>query len=327
MEEIMNREAIKKLPKTGQDLYGFSLYHVYFNGLKRDNLDVNFLVTYNGKKAPGLDFLVEHNHKGKLFMDSGAYPASKKNTDLDIEAYIEYVNQVGDHLDAIAQLDYIPRIQDGSAEQQAEKSARLTWERYLYMWERVRPELRKKLIYIIHAEDTQTLLTKALEWRDTEGNKIEYIGLGLSTTDMAFRWAQLDTATRLFKKYNYQGQVHGFGIQVLECIQSCPYLTSCDSSSAIRDQMTGKVFIKGSIVKISDDTKVHHKSDLSSNRKDLLEPQLRARALEMGIDYEAAKIDAQERYLWGCKERSQYIETGCRLHKPISSGNLFRKRG
>ena len=50
--------------------------------------------------------------KGKLFMDSGAYPASKKNTDLDIDNYIRYVNEVGHHLNAIAQLDYIPRIQE-----------------------------------------------------------------------------------------------------------------------------------------------------------------------------------------------------------------------
>lgn len=312
--------------KTGQDLHGFSLYHVYFNGLKRDNLEENFLVTYDGKKAPGLDYLIEHGHKGKRFMDSGAYPASKKNTDLDIDKYISYVNEVGDHLDAIAQLDYIPRIQDGTAEQQAEKSARLTWERYLYMWERIRPELRKKLIYIIHAEDTETLLTRALEWRDKDGNGIEYMGLGLSTTDMAFRWSQLDTATRLFKKYNYQGNVHGFGLQVLDCIQACPYLTTCDSSSAIRDQMTGKVFIEGKIVKIADDTTVHHKSELTEEQRRSIEPVLRARAKKMGIDYDLAKIDAQERYLWGCKERSSYIEGGYAKHKPSVSGNLFRRK-
>ena len=311
---------------TGQDIYGFSLYHVYFNGLKRENTTENFLVTYDGKKAPGLDYLIEHGHKGKLFMDSGAYPASKKNTDLDIDRYIEYVNKVGDHLDAIAQLDYIPRIQDGTFEQQTEKSARLTWERYLYMWDRVRPELRKKLIYIIHAEDTETLLRRALEWRDKEGNKIEYIGLGLSTTDMAFRWSQLDTATRLFKEYNYQGNCHGFGLQVLDCIQSCPYLTSCDSSSAIRDQMTGKVFIKGEIVKIADDTSVHHKSDLSISQRENVLPRLKQRAKEMGIDFEKAQVDAGERYLWGCRERSQYIEANYSRHVPSFSGNLFRKK-
>ena len=248
---------------TGRDKYGFSLYHVYFTGTKRGELKTNFLVTYDGKKAPGLDFLVQNGHKGKLFMDSGAYPASKKNTDLDIDNYIRYVNEVGHHLNAIAQLDYIPRIQDGSPAEQVEKSARLTWERFMYMWPRVKPELRHKLIYIIHAEDTEPLLRRALEWRDENGQGIEYIGLGLSTTDMSFRWSQLDTATRLFKEYDYRGQVHGFGLQVLELVQSAQHLTSSDSSSAIRDQMTGKVYIGGQQVKISDDTKVHHKSELS----------------------------------------------------------------
>ena len=311
---------------TGQQKYGFSLYHVYFTGTKRGNLKTNFLVTYDGKKAPGLDFLVENNHRGKLFMDSGAYPASKKNTDLDTDKYINYVNEVGHHLDAIAQMDYIPRIQDGSPAQQVEKSARLTWERFLYMWPRIKPELRHKLIYIIHAEDTEPLLRRALEWRDENGQGIGYIGLGLSTVDMAFRWAQLDTATRLFKEYNYQGQVHGFGLQVLELVQSCPYLTSCDSSSAIRDQMTGKVYIEGRTIKVSDDTKAHHKSDLSQEARDMIEPHLRERAKSLGIDYELAKTDPAERYLWGCYERDIDFNKNYNRHRPISSGNLFRGR-
>lgn len=311
---------------TGRDKYGFSLYHVYFTGTKRGGLKTNFLVTYDGKKAPGLDFLIENGHKGKLFMDSGAYPASKKHRDLDIDPYIAYVNEVGHHLDAIAQLDYIPRIQDGSPAEQVEKSARLTWERFMYMWPRVKPELRHKLIYIIHAEDTEPLLRRALEWRDENGKGIEYIGLGLSTTDMAFRWAQLDTATRLFKEYNYQGQVHGFGLQVLKLVQSAPHLTSSDSSSAIRDQMTGKVYIQGQQVKISDDTKVHHKSELSEEARAQLEPKLRLRAAEMGIDYDLAKTDAAERYLWGCYERDKDFNENHSKVRPISSGNLFRKK-
>ncbi len=311
---------------TGQQKYGFSLYHVYFTGAKRPNLKTNFLVTYDGKKALGLDFLIKNNHQGKLFMDSGAYPASKKNKDLPIDPYIDYVNEVGHHLDAIAQLDYIPRIQDGSPAEQVEKSARLTWERFLYMWERVKPELRHKLIYIIHAEDTEPLLRRALEWRDKNGQGIGYIGLGLSTTDMAFRWAQLDTATRLFKEYNYQGQVHGFGLQVLELVQSCPYLTSCDSSSAIKDRMTGKVYIQGKQIKIADDTKAHHKSELSEEARNMLEPWLRARAEKMGIDYDLAKVDHAERYLWGCYERDLDFYENYNKHRPISSGNLFRGR-
>ena len=88
--------------------------------------------------------------------------------------------------------------------------------------------------------------------------------------------------------------------------------------------MTGKVFIEGKMVKISDDTAVHHKSELTEAQKQGIEPVLRERAKKMGIDYDLAKVDAGERYIWGCKERSAYIEGGYKAHKPISSGNLFR---
>lgn len=311
--------------KTGQDIYGFTLYHVYFVGLKRQGVDTNFLLTYNGKKAPGLEYLLENDFRGKLFLDSGAYPASKKHTDLDIDDYIDFVNEYGDHFEALAQLDYIPRPQDGTLEESIEKSERLTWERFLYMWDRIRPELRPKLIYIIHAEDTHKLLTRALEWRDKDGNKIEFIGLGLSTTDMAFRWKQIEIANALFKKYNYQGQVHGFGLQVLDVIQTCPYMTSADSSSAIRDQMRGYIFLDGKQVKISPDTKPHHKSDNTFAQRELLEPQYRARAEEMGIDYDLAKENAQERYLWGCKERDEYILKGYANHYQKPKGGLLRR--
>ena len=258
-------------------------------------------------------------------MDSGAYPASKKNTDLDIDKYIDYVNEVGDYFYGIAQLDYIPRLSDGSFQERTEKSMKLTWERFLYMWERVRPELRKKLIYIIHEEDTETCLRRALEWRDERGEGIGYMGLGLSITDKNFRDNQLQTATKLFKEYGFKGNCHGFGVQVLSAIQMCPYLTTCDSSSAIRDQMTGKVFIKGDMVKISDDTAVHHKSELSDKQKNLLEPELRKRAEEMGIDYDLAKVDAGERYIWGCRERSAYIEGGYKDYHLSRRGNLLRR--
>lgn len=311
---------------TGQDIYGFTLFHVYFEGFKRDGIvEPDYLIAYNGKKAPGLDYLIQKGYRGKIFMDSGAFSAARKNTDIDIDGYIAYVNQVGDHLDAIAQLDYIPRIQDGTPEQRQEKSSRLTWERFLYMWDRIRPELRRKLVYIVHAEDAETLLTRALEWRDKDGNKIEFMALGLASGTAEWKAHQLSIATRLFTKYNYTGRFHGLGLQTLDLIKRCPFLTSCDSSSAIKDQMTGKIFIGGDQVKISDDTKVHHKSEMSDAHKQLLVPTLKARAEQMGIDFELAKTDAKERYLWNCRERDDYIKKNFANHTVIKRGNLIRR--
>lgn len=312
---------------TVQEEHGFTLYHVYFSGLKREGLETNFLLTYDGNKAPGLDKLLAGGHKGKLFMDSGAFPAAKKNTDLDIDKYIRYVNTVGDNFDAIAQLDYLPRVADGSVEERTKKSIKLTWERFQYMWERVRPELRDKLIYVLHgSEDIEEPMRRALSWRDSNGNKIRYLGVGLSNPDREQRARQLEIVNKLFKEYEYDGRFHGFGLQILDLVQLCPYLTSCDSSSAIRDQMQGNVFIEGQSIKVSDDTKVHHHSVLTMAQKELLEPKLRARAEELGIDFDLAKINAQERYIWGCKERDLYITSHYGKHHKRVKGNLLSKK-
>ena len=309
---------------TGQDRFGFTLYHVYFNGLKRDNLESNFLLTYDGKKAPGLEYLQEHGHKGKLFMDSGAYPAYKKNSDLDIDKYIDYVCQVHQYFTGIAQLDYIPRETDGTPEQRQAYSTEETWRRYLYMWERVPKECRHKLIYIVHEhEDIEPLLERALAWRDKDGQGIGYLGVGLSTPNKRQRMHQLAIVNKLCKKYQYSGNLHAFGVQQLDLIQQSDYITSSDSSSAIRDQMRGFIFVDGRQVKVSDDTKVHHKSDLTQAQNDEVQAMMRKRAEALNIDYDLAKEDAQERYLWGIRERDKYFNEGYKNKRKMHKGSLI----
>lgn len=309
---------------TGQQKYGFTLYHVYFNGLKRENLESNFLLTYDGKKAPGLDWLIESGHRGKLFMDSGAYPAYKKNTDLDIDKYIDYVCQVHRYFTGIAQLDYIPRESDGTPEQRQAYSTEETWRRFLYMWDRVPKECRHKLIYIVHEhEDIEPLLDRALAWRDADGQGIGYLGVGLSTPNKQQRLHQLEITNRMCKKYGYCGNLHAFGVQQLDLIQQSDYITSSDSSSAIRDQMRGYVFVEGKQIKISDDTSPHHKSNFTDSQNMVLQEKMRERAAAFGIDYELAKTCAQERYLWGIRERDKYFNEGYAIKKKLKRGSLL----
>ncbi len=299
----LGRERID--PKTKKPV-GFTLYHVAFVGLKRDNLTEDFLFTYDGKKAPALDYSIEHNWTGKRFMDSGEFPAHKKGIRLDQKAYVDYVNKVGDHLDAICCMDYIPRESDGPDFQKI--SAEITWRDYCIQREQLRPELRDKYIYIIHVEDARNLLPRALEYRDSLGMPIRYLGAGLSLGDPALRLAQGAIYNELLAKYKYDGQVHGFGIQVKSVIEQLPVLTSCDSSSAVREQASGIVFIDGKKMKIAQDTKMHHKGEFTDNQFKQVEPFLRCRAEEANINFDLARVDAGERYLWNCRERSKYIK-------------------
>lgn len=294
---------------TGEKYYeqcGFNLYHVLFQGLKRPNLKENFLFTYDGKKAPGLDYAIENGWTGKRFMDSGEYPAWKKGIHLDADAYIEYVNKVGDHLDAICCMDYIPRESDGPG--YAKIAAERTWRDYCDQRRRVRPELRDKFIYIIHeGESVPDLLPRALEYRDELGMPIRYLGAGLAVGETAVRLNQGAHFNDILMKYKYDGQLHGFGLQTKTVVEQVPVLTSCDSSSAVREQASGIVFIDGNKIKLAADTKMHHKGEFTDMQYKSIEPFLRQRAAEDGIDFDLARVNAGERYLWNCRERTKYI--------------------
>ena len=304
-EHIIERTNYADMSKF-REVCGYTLYHVVFNGIKRPGLTEDFLFTYDGKKAPTLDYAIENGWTGKRFMDSGEFPAHKKGIRLNQEDYIDYVNKMGDHLDAMCCMDYIPRESDGP--EWMKISAEVTWRDYLYQRSKIRPEVRDKYIYIIHIEDTANLLPRALEYRDELGMPIRYLGAGLSLSDPTLRLSQGAKYNEIMTKYKYDGQCHGFGCQVKSVIERIPILTSCDSSSAVREQASGIAFIDGQKIKIAQDTQMHHKGEFTDAQFKQIEPFLRQRAEEMGIDYDLARVNAAERFLWNCRERSKYIK-------------------
>ena len=285
---------------------GFTLYHVVFTGTKRDNITEDFLYTYDGNKACMLDFAINHGWTGRRFMDSGEFPAHRKGIRLDQKKYIDYVNTVGDHLDAIACMDYMPRESDGPDYQRI--SGEITWEDYCKQRELVRPELRDKFIYIIHGTEIPRLVERACNYKDSLGMKIKYMASSLADYGEAMRIERGAEYNYLLSKFGYDGQFHGLGLQVKKIIEGTPILTSVDSSSAVREQASGILFYKGKKIKIGMDTQQHHKGEFTENQFSVIEPELKARAKELGIDYELARVNALERYLWNCKERTLYIK-------------------
>lgn len=291
----------------GRAKNGYVLYHVAFTGLKRENLTEDFLFTYDGKKAPNLDFAIEHNWTGKRFMDSGEFPAHKKGIRLNHEDYIDYVNKYGKYLDACCCMDYIPRDTDGPDYMKI--SAEVTFRDYIYQRSLIEdPATRDKFIYIIHIEDAANLLPRALEYRDDLGLPIRYLGAGLSISNNELRIRQGALYNEILAKYKYDGNVHGFGLQTAAVIQKLPILTSSDSSSAVREQASGLLYYKGERVKIAEDTKAHHKGQFTDAQYKVIEPEIRAYAEELGIDYDLARTNAAERYLFNCRARSQHIK-------------------
>lgn len=195
--------------------------------------------------------------KGKLMIDSGAFSAwnlgKKQNKDIrvDVDEYIEFINQYGDHFDVIVQVDAVTG-KDGLDEGHVEKQEE-TWNNFLYMRERIRKDLRPKFIPVVHAGDTWEFLEMVLNYKDEDGKYLEYIGLGGPQNIQANRntnwW--FEAFSRIKKSNNPNVKTHGFGMTTLKMLDELP-LTSADSSSWNAFGRFGSIITPMGAISISD---------------------------------------------------------------------------
>ena len=111
-----------------------------------------------------------------LFIDSGAYSVHTGNAHITADEYIDYINSIDDDIDVFAQLDKIPgTFRQAKSKEDYEESARLSWENYLYMRERVKSP--HKLMPVYHYGEDFEHLKRMLEWKDENGEQLDYIGI------------------------------------------------------------------------------------------------------------------------------------------------------
>ena len=117
-----------------------------------------------------------------FFLDSGAfsihtgnYGKGKKFEDL-VEEYIEFENSIDEYVDVFAQLDTIPgQFQKPKNKEDFIESAKKSWDNYLYM--RTRVKSPDKLMPVFHHNESFDALRNMLEWRDENGNHLDYVGI------------------------------------------------------------------------------------------------------------------------------------------------------
>ena len=130
--------------------------------------------------------LKRHNKGLKTFVDSGAFSAHTKGAEIDVDAYIEYLNAYDDTISICAQLDKIPgEFGKPKTKEQLLEAPELSWENYLYMYPKMKsPE---KLLPIFHQGEDFKHLHRMLNHEP----KIEYMGISPAndlTTASKERW-------------------------------------------------------------------------------------------------------------------------------------------
>ena len=120
----------------------------------------------------GVKKMLEYIDRGlakSIFIDSGAYSEHSQGIKIDVDEYIEYVNNLDDKIIAVAQVDHIPGVfkQPKKPEDYVE-SAELSWNNFLYMYPKMKsPE---KLIAVFHQGESFEHLGRMLAWKDPNGN-------------------------------------------------------------------------------------------------------------------------------------------------------------
>lgn len=199
---------------------------------------------FNDRHALGKRF--EKNlTTGKLFVDSGAFTAWTKGIQLDVDEYIDWLNENESHIYLAGQIDCIPgEFRKRATPAERNEAAEKTWQNYLYMRSKLNnPDL---VVYTFHLGEDYRFLQRALE--DTT---IKYIALGGTVgSTVAIKEKFFEKCFQIIKNSpNPNVKVHAFGMTSFELIQKFPF-TSVDSTSWIMTSANGGIFSDYGVISV-----------------------------------------------------------------------------
>lgn len=179
--------------------------------------------------------------KGNVMIDSGAFTAyadsemkkgkkdaKEKHVDINqyIEDYLNWINKWDDYVSLFGQMDRIPMR--NNTPEEIDQFCQITWQNYLYMTARMKSP--KKLLYTFHFGEDFKWLKQALEYRDQNGDPIDYMAIGgLVGKTTKERIGFLDACFKIIAdSSNPHIKVHGFGVSSEKVWRKYPF-ESCDS--------------------------------------------------------------------------------------------------
>ena len=233
------------------------MFDLYFAGAKNKIADA-YLLEHDANRLQSQlidrnnisEWVAKKSDTSKLFIDSGAYTAYTKGVTLSADDYIGYLNSITEHCTIFAQLDTIPgRYGQPKTVDEKLNAPRLSWENYLYMRERLKEP--QKLIPIFHQGEDYKWLENMLEWTDSEGKHIPYIGVS-PAMDMPGLEEFLDKSFQIIEKSsNPHVKTHAFGMTQLKILEMYPY-TSADSTSWKLSAAMGSIYTQYGTIYVSD---------------------------------------------------------------------------
>lgn len=242
----------------------------------------------------------ETGHAHKLFIDSGAFSVAHAGRTVDINQYIDYINERTD-IPIFVELDVIPfpvlNIQT------ALECCEASWKNYLYMKERITNPCY--LLPLYHFGEPKDALRRILN-TEVNGKLPEYIGIGgrhgVSTAQQDKYFHEIFSIIQ--KSDNPKVKVHAFGMTVLKLLEKFPFY-SADSTTWLQLGINGNIGTKSyGIITVSERGKFNkdNVASLPEHMKEVVEKELNSYGYtleQVSTDYKARlKFNIDIMYEW-----------------------------
>lgn len=270
-------------------------FNLYFAGQQAKEVDeylqerqaLRLFSQVNERK--GIEDWRAGNYSDRLFIDSGAFSVAHNGKTVDIDQYIEYINNRPD-IPIFVELDEIPFpvLNSTTAKQCSEGS----WKNYLYMKERVTTDCY--LLPLYHFGEPKEGLRRILN-TEVNGKLPEYIGIGgrhgVSTKLQDKYFHEIFSIIQASKNPNVK--VHAFGMTVLNLLEKYPFY-SADSTTWLQLGINGNINTKSrGIVTISERGK--HNKDNAANLPADVRQAVEKELAEYGYTFEEVATNYKAR--------------------------------
>lgn len=270
-------------------------FNLYFAGSKQGN-DEHILkrkacrlFSYGNDKKDIAEFL-QHNERGPLLVDSGAFSVAHSGININIDDYIQYINNHPE-IEYFIELDKIPYPVLNN--ETAKETAEISWNNYLYMIERL--DNWEKLLPVYHFGEDIKYFRQMLEFT-YKGKHIPYICIGgrhgVSTAAQERYFDKLFTEIK--NSSNPNVKVHVLGMTVLKVLEKFPFY-SADSTSYLQQAIYGIIMTKFGSINISDKNK---KKDNFSYMSEQMQQVIEDYVNEFGYTIDELKSSYLKRILF-----------------------------
>lgn len=271
----------------------------YFSGMsyqdmkRRLNVDQLFSQWHERKGIRSLiEYKKEHpEHTGRIMVDSGSFTAYTKGVHIDIDDYLKFIDEIGDYVTVFVAVDDVPDPMNMDY-----NKAKTTWDNYLYMVERIRPELRDKLIPVFHYGEDFKWLRNMLEYRHPDGSPIKYIGLAISlegAKKVRINWGR-ECMRVIHESSNPNVMTHAFGVGVKSVLDNIT-VTSTDATSWVKRAAYGMIAVDDKSIHVSEVMKAKADDRSLSQQSRALQEDVLKRIKQRGFTLEELEQDSGKR--------------------------------